>query len=150
MFSGVGSGPFVPSSRTLASLVSCVMPAGMVLSTSTVTARVTLAPAARLPTSRVRASPNRPRRRLALTKVVYVRQDVGDDDAGGVLGADVGDRQARRSPSVPARRWSGRPRLGEDEVRARRLRASMSLAELLAGSESPPLSPSSWTEGRVD
>ena len=70
LFSGVGSGPLVPSSRTLASLVISVTPAGTVLSTSTVTVSVTLAPAARLPTSSVTTSPSRLPLRRALTKVV--------------------------------------------------------------------------------
>ena len=58
---GVGSAPFVPSSATLAVLLTCVTPAGTGL--STVTAKVALPgapPAASAPSARVQVLPALP------------------------------------------------------------------------------------------
>ena len=70
LLAGVGSAPPAPSSVALAVLVSEFTPAATVLSTRTVTVRVTLVRAARPPTFQVTTPPEKMPPSEALTKVV--------------------------------------------------------------------------------
>ena len=69
LLAGVGSGPLAPSSATVAVLVIESTPAGMVPFTCTVTVRVTVAPAAKPPMSKL-TTPLANVPRGALTNVV--------------------------------------------------------------------------------
>ena len=70
LLAGLGSGPLPPSSWTEAVLTIWVTPAGMAPLTMTVTVRVSVAPAARLPMFQVTTPPSKAPPSEALTKVV--------------------------------------------------------------------------------
>ena len=70
LLAGVGSAPLPPSSWTEAVLTTWVAPAGMTLLTMTVTVRVTVAPAAKLPMVHVTTPPTNVPPSEALSKTV--------------------------------------------------------------------------------
>jgi hypothetical protein len=72
LLSGVGSGPFAPSSATVTVLVMVSIPTGNGLSTWTVTVCVTLAPPANVKVGQVTTLPVAFPPSLAATKVVPV------------------------------------------------------------------------------